>query len=430
MKKMRNIGRISLLVSIFLFCINPVASAQTSLFLDVNQSQYLNAGGSITRVAVANPEIADIKVISPEEMLLIAKKAGTTSLYIWTDTGMRQEFSLSVQDADSQTAAVITRLIACPQVGVEKLGDKVLLHGIVANQLEKNRAEKIAELYGSKVVNLLEMTNPSQIRLEAKIVEISTDRLKKLGIEYVNASKIDTTSGIVTLSTATGVLGFGQTFTNSKDSSPNSKIGYADINATLQALITHGEAKLLSQPSVVTMSGEKANILIGGEIPVPISNSDGQLSVEWHEYGIKLNIEPTVNEDENITSKVSAEVSTLDPSSAAAVNLSSGLPIPALHSRKAETMVNMSSGSTMVIGGLIDSEEGRQLTKFPFLGDLPIIGQFFRSTSTTKSKKELVILVTPTLVDENTPAKMSADMKQMVDNAAEEQQKNEAGNKK
>ena len=84
----------------------------------------------------------------------------------------------------------------------------------------------------------------------------------------------------------------------------------------------------------------------------------------------------------------------------------------------------------MVIGGLIDSEEGRQLTKFPFLGDLPIIGQFFRSTSTTKSKKELVILVTPTLVDENTPAKMSADMKQMVDNAAEEQQKNEAGNKK
>ena len=147
MKKMRNIGRISLLVSIFLFCINPVASAQTNLFLDVNQSQYLNAGGSITRVAVANPEIADIKVISPEEMLLIAKKAGTTSLYIWTDTGMRQEFSLSVQDADSQTAAVITRLIACPQVGVEKLGDKVLLHGIVANQLHAGSSQRVDHLH-------------------------------------------------------------------------------------------------------------------------------------------------------------------------------------------------------------------------------------------------------------------------------------------
>ncbi|WP_110954187.1 type II and III secretion system protein family protein [Anaerosinus massiliensis] len=402
-----------------MFYMMSAVMAQANLFMEVNQSSYLNAGDAITQVAVANPEIADVTVISTTEMLLVAKKPGTTTLYIWTNNGMRQEYLLSVQEYDTKTATYIKQMIGYQDVVVEKIGDKILLRGFVENQLEKNRAEKIAELYGSKVVNLLEMTTPSQIRIEAKILEISTDKVKKLGIQYANASDIDSESGIVTIGT-TGIFGFGQTFSNSRDGSSSKMGGYADINATLQALITNGDARILSQPSMVTMSGEKANILIGGEMPIPISNSDGQLTVEWREYGIKLNIEPTVDEQSKITSKVTAEVSTLDSASSAAINLSSGLSIPALKSRKAETVIHLSSGSMMAIGGLISSEDGKQVMKFPFLGDLPIIGRFFRSTTTSKERKEIIILVTPTLVDETTPVKMSDEMKKMLEGAKDE----------
>lgn len=396
----------------FVFYTVGTVQAAENLTMDANQSLYLNAGDLIDRIAVANPEIADVTVLSKDDMLVVAKKPGTTTLYIWTMDGARQEYTVTIQDHDTQTSLVIAKMIGYPDLRVEKIGDKVLLKGSVLNQLEKNQAEKIAEMYGTKVVNLLEMTNPSQVRLEAKIVEISTDKVKKLGIQYANASSIDPTSGIVTLGSS-GAFAFGQTFSNSKDSS-TSKIGnYADINATLQALITNGDAKILSQPSMITMSGEKANILVGGEIPIPTGTSNGQVTVEWRQYGIKLNIEPQVDSNNQITSKVQAEVSSLD--SANSVAVSSTISIPALLSRKAETVIHLSSGSTMAIGGLLSSTESKQVVKFPFLGDIPILGQFFRSTTTSKSRKEIIILVTPTLVDETTPLKMSDEMGKMLE---------------
>lgn len=412
MRIMTNTYKCLFVAICFVFYTVGTVQAAGNLTMDANQSLYLNAGAPIDRIAVANPEIADVTVLSKEDMLVVAKKPGTTTLYIWTMDGIRQEYTVTIQDHDTQTSLVIAKMIGYPNIRVEKISDKVLLKGSVFNQLEKNRAEKIAEMYGAKVVDLLEMTHPSQIRLEAKIVEISTDKVKKLGIQYANASSIDTTTGIVTIG-STGVFGFGQTFSNTRDTSSSKLGGYADINATLQALITNGDAKILSQPSMITMSGEKANILVGGEIPIPTGNSDGQVTVEWREYGIKLNIEPQVDADNQITSKVQAEVSSLDSSNAVAV--SSSISIPALLSRKAETVIHLSSGSTMVIGGLLSSNESKQVLKFPFLGDLPIIGQFFRSTTTSKSHREIIILVTPTLVDETTPTKMSDEIKKMLE---------------
>ena len=400
-------------LALILFSVSGTAAAQTSLTMDINQSFYLDVENEILRVAIANPVIADVTVISKTELLIVAKKEGTTTLYIWTNEGRHQEYAVSVRNYDTNTAAAIAQMIGDSGVKVEKIGENILLKGTVENQFIKRRAEKIAELYGSKVVNLLEMSNPTQIRIEAKILEISADKVKKLGIQYANASDIDTDNGIVTIG-PTGIFGFGQTFSNRRDSS-NSKIGgYADINATLQALITKGDVRILSQPSMVTMSGEQANILIGGEIPIPTTNTSGQISVEWREYGIRLHIEPQVDEKNTITSKVNAEVSTLDSSSSAAINLSSGLSIPALRSRKAETVIHLSSGSTMAIGGLISSDEGKQVIKVPFLSELPILGKFFRSTATSKEKKEIIILITPTLVDETTPPAMSLDMQEML----------------
>ena len=421
MNKNQSIGKKIFLLACFMFLLSYMtgtATAQENLSLAVSRSLSIGTGGEITRIAIADPELADVTVISKTELLVVAKKAGTTTLYVWTNDGVQKEYAVNITSHDTETAMSVRKMIGYEGVTVEKIGDKILLEGSVKNQLQKKRAEKIAGMYSEKVINLLEMTRPDQIRLEAKILEISTDKVKKLGIQYANASDKDLDTGIVTIG-STGIFGFGQSFSNSRDSSK----GYADINATLQALITSGDAKVLSQPSMVTMSGEKANILIGGEIPIPMSNSEGQLTVEWREYGIKLNIEPLVDADQNITSKVNAEVSTLDSSSAAAINLSSGLSIPALRSRKAETVIHLPSGSTMAIGGLITSDEGRQVTKVPLLGDLPVIGHFFRSTATSREKKEIIILVTPTLVDETTPAVMSEEMKALLEGREAEPEK-------
>ena len=153
--------------------------------------------------------------------------------------------------------------------------------------------------------------------------------------------------------------------------------------------------------------------MIGGELPIPMSMKDNQISVEWREYGIKLNIEPTVDNKDNINSKVMAEVSSIDQSSALTVT-TGGVNVPALKSRKVETVLQLKSGNTMAVGGLIMSDESKSINKFPILGDIPIIGQFFRNTSKSKERKEIVILLTPILVSDDYVPTMSYEANELM----------------
>ncbi len=157
---------------------------------------------------------------------------------------------------------------------------------------------------------------------------------------------------------------------------------------------------MLSQPNMITLSGTKANILVGGQMPVPTSNNNGQIQVEWKDYGIKLEIEPNVNPEDSIYTKVKAEVSAVDWNNNHKIYLSTdGLAIPPITMRKAESTIVLSSGQTMAIGGLISSEMSKDVQKIPLLGDLPILGNLFKSTSFTKNETELLIFITPTIVD-------------------------------
>ena len=219
----------------------------------------------------------------------------------------------------------------------------------------------------------------------------------------------------------TGRFNMGQDFTNG---GTNAKFWnhIANINASLQALVTDGKARILSRPNITTMSGEKASILIGGKIPIPKSDSNGQISIDWTDYGIKLTVEPVVDQDNNVTSKVKAEVSALDY--AHQVTTSVGT-VPAISTREAEARLNVPSGMTMAIGGLLNMEDGKTITKVPLLGDIPVLGQFFRHTATTHDKRELIILITPKIVNETTPARMSDKFKGLYDEgrtAAEQRQ--------
>lgn len=396
------------------------ACAAEPVEVSLNESKYMAASG-ITRLAVGNPAIADVQLLSSGDFLLVGKKAGTTSLIVWSDGGRRTEYTVYVAGNDRGMASAIQDAIGYPKVHVQMMKDRVMLRGKVENQYEHDTALKIAGLYtggdGSGVIDLLEMEHPSQIRLEAQIIEINSDYTKNLGIQYWSqtpgsnsnsGSSTGNPNNNITVGTA-GLFYGGEDFSSTRKHGGWLGSHVANVNVTLQALINEGKARILSRPSITTMSGKTANILIGGRIPIPVSDGNGNVSIDWHEYGVKLKIEPVVDSEDKITSKVHAEVSTLDYSHGVKID---SFSVPGIATREAESEVNVRSGMTMAIGGLINSEDAKIVSKIPLLGDLPIIGRFFRHTSNTRDKREVIILITPTLVADDTPVPMSRRMKE------------------
>lgn len=411
--------RIGLLLAAAMLSFGSACAAEP-VEVSLNESKYMAASG-ITRLAVGNPAIADVQLLSSGDFLLVGKKAGTTSLIVWSDGGRRTEYTVYVAGNDRGMASAIQDAIGYPKVHVQMMKDRVMLRGKVENQYEHDIALKIAGLYtggdDSSVIDLLEMEHPSQIRLEAQIIEINSDYTKNLGIQYWSQTPgSNSSSGSSTGNSNSGItVGTAGLFYGGEDFSSTRKHGgwlgshVANVNVTLQALINEGKARILSRPSITTMSGKTANILIGGRIPIPVSDGNGNVSIDWHEYGVKLNIEPVVDSEDKITSKVHAEVSTLDYSHGVKID---SFSVPGIATREAESEVNVRSGMTMAIGGLINSEDAKIVSKIPLLGDLPIIGRFFRHTSNTRDKREVIILITPTLVADDTPAPMSRRMKE------------------
>lgn len=429
--------RMGLLVTAAILGMTGQALAATTLSVAVNGSRYMEASG-ITRLAVGNPEIADVRLLSGNDFLLVGKKPGSTTLLVWSDNG-REEYNVFVSGSDVGTAQAIQEAIGYPEVQVQMMNGKVLLRGRVQNQYEHDSAIKVAQMYlgsgggststaqargkegtaaqggstDSNIIDMLDMTEPTQVRLVAQIIEINTSAEKDLGIQYWSPTLGDNTTGDSNSSDITrgtpGLFYAGENFYKQRGSFGWFGSHLSNLNASLQALVTSGKARILSRPSITTMSGQKAKILIGGRIPIPTSAGDGQIAIDWRDYGVKLDIEPVVDADNKITSKVHAEVSTLDYGHSVKEN---DFSIPAIASREAEAMINVRSGMTMAIGGLLNSEDSKSVSKIPLLGDIPIIGQFFRHTSTTRDNRELLILITPLLVWDDSPVSMSQRMKE------------------
>ena len=388
MKKLLTVG---ILLCLFIG-MSPIyvvaAEAPERLTVGAGQSRTVTLYG-LQRAAIANPEVADVVVASSSELLLVGKQTGTTTLIVWSSMG-RQTYQVEVAASDPAIANEIKRILGYPDIRVVKVNKTVILEGTVNDQYQRARAEKIAGAYGEKVVNLLEISKPVQIKIEAKIVEINRTKTQELGLQYYSGSN----------TTAPGIFYAGQSQINTKSPDVFGNLGtFAPVNAKQNLLIQNGFAKLLSQPNMVTLSGEKASMLVGGQIPVPVSNQNGQVSIEWKDYGIKLDITAEASLDGIITSKVKAEVSAMEWNSINKIELGTNIKIPPIRMRKAETSIALASGQTMAIGGLISNDVTRDVTKIPLLGDLPVIGQLFRSTSFTKGETELIILVTPTIVD-------------------------------
>ena len=436
------------------------------IYLEMNQSYYLPQGSAIKRVAVTNPEIADVAVVDKRALNVIGKKTGSTSLTVWTADGMRQDFRICVSGVDSGLAETIRKAIGLPKVKVEVVGGKVLLTGTVQNQKEKTLAYRVASLYAGghvggetcrerallaedaeakdsndgddTVINLLEMINPDQINIEAEIIEINANDAKQIGIEYGADSSVGTPGTWYANKSGRDITTYrydenGDLKSNTRHSNLMRDAGshwytrnwlythFSDINAKIHTLVEQGHARVISRPNITTMSSKSAGINIGGEIPYPQVDSNGNVTVQYEPYGIFLNlINPEVDSSGNVTSRLFAEVSRLDKTNGVAVN---GSVWPAKATRKAETMVNIPSGMTMVIGGLLDSDDTKTITKIPILGDIPILGELFKYHNDSKEKSEIMILITPRVVNETTPVAMSQKMKDAYAEDKQEQAK-------
>ena len=415
-----------------------VVHAAESEILNIKQqtSHYMDMKQQITRIAVGDPAIASVIQLpgSASEFLIVTKAVkGSTALLIWTVDGVRHEYLIVVSPEDPGQAMLIEKAINLPDVHVKMVDGRILLTGTVENQYQKNYALQTARLFvnggtnssllvGSgfdmkldvqdsksssssdidtsksqatgTIIDLLQILHPTQIRLEAQIIEINSDSAKELGIQYG-------TSG------SGGVFSFGEGTSNTSDpragssrvenprsfrNNPARWIGqhFYPINATVTALVETGKARVLSRPSVTTLSGEQSTIQIGGQIPYTARTSDGW-STEFKDYGIILQFKPIVDAQNRINSTIHAEVSSISGTT------SDGQAIIA--TRRADSVISLDSGSPIVIGGLMDSSESKRVQKIPLLGDIPIIGEFFKHTSKSKDKREIIIIVTPYLVD-------------------------------
>ena len=415
---------------VLLFCLSTFVTV--ALAADMGSKLSVNAGQSRTitmyglqRAAIANPDVADVVVVSSDELVLVGKATGTTTLIVWSQVG-RRTYVVEVGSNDAGAANEIRRILGYPDIRVSLVNFNVdgktktrtvILEGTVNDQYQRLRAEKIAAAYGDKVVNLLEIARPVQIKLEAVIVEINRQKTQELGIKFFSQTGTASSPGVFYAGQSQlNTVNEGKVLSSVTSINPVTQLGslgsYNDINAQLSLLVKNGYARILSQPNVVTLSGDKANILVGGQIPVPVSNQAGQISIEWKDYGIRLDISPEASLDGIISSKIKAEVSSLDWNSTAKIDLGNKLIIPPMKMRKAETSIALGSGQTMAIGGLIAAETTKDVIKVPFLGDLPVLGQLFRSNSFTKGETELIVLVTPTILDANSLVpKISEELK-------------------
>ncbi|SHK39272.1 pilus assembly protein CpaC [Selenomonas ruminantium] len=436
-------------------CLWNSALAADLLSVGVHSSRYVSMPSSITRIAIGDPDIATIVQVpsSKTEFLVVAHKAGTTSLFVWTLDGSRYEYIVGVSPEDVGQARVIQEAINLPGVRVKMVDGKVLLSGTVENQYERNYAVRTAQLFvknadhegnisvGSNtsvqmatkaandqrtgnnmgvnnmvstgsVIDLLHMRHPSQIKLEAQVIAINPKEDKDLGFVYGHdaGSNLLSTPGVFYAGESYGTN--GTRFGNNPWKWLTEHRG--GINMALRALVSQNRAKILSRPSITTMSGEAAIIQVGGEIPYTTRDGNGNPNTEFKDYGIILQFKPVVDAENRIVSSIHTEVS-----------MPSGESVdkqPILDRRRADAVVTVASGSTMVIGGLMDSRDYKIVRKFPFLGDMPILGEFFKYTSHNKDKQELIILVTPTLVTEESAsvAGMSGEMKGLYDKGRQE----------
>jgi pilus assembly protein CpaC len=391
--------------------INPVSSAEEAYYtqqLDLlsGKSIVLTSNQAVKRVSIANPDIADFILLSPKELYITGKAAGTTNMTLWQNGRVVAVYDINVRYDVAMLKQDIFELMPDEkQLLIMASNDTITLSGRVSKAAHLSQALSLARAYApeEKVNNLVQVGGVHQVMIEVRVAEMSKSTARSLGInwawqngdEFVVSRLGDLANvverGAVGAGSGLGAFAFSPAvtalfrFTNGN----NTWTGFID------ALKEDGLVKILAEPTLISLSGQSASFLAGGEFPVPVPQGLGTVAVEYKPFGVGLTFTPTVLSEDHIGIEVAPEVSELDFSTAVAFQ---GFVVPGLSTRRASTVVELADGQSFAIAGLLKSTIRDRVSKYPILGDIPILGALFRSKEFQKNETELVIVVTPRLV--------------------------------
>ncbi|MGN6374996.1 MAG: type II and III secretion system protein family protein [Sphingomonas sp.] len=394
-----------------------VAPQPTStISIDTGRGRLVTLSRPMSDVFVADDKIADVSVRSPTQLYIFGKGSGETTVYATSKSGA-VVYSTTVRVGANIASVGEMLKLAMPNsdITATPMNGLILLTGTVANPDDAAEAQRLAQAFvgkGTQVLSHIKTATPLQVLLQVRVSEVSRSFVKNIG---VNLQSFDNSGGFqFGIGQGRGANPYtpgGGLFTNTTNSSAGTSslsaaasgttIGMAgkllglNLLSALDLGETDGQVTDLANTNLAALSGETATFLAGGEIPIPISQGLGAVSVEYKQYGVSLSYTPTVLSDGRISLRVRPEVSQLSAAGAVTLN---NVTIPALTTRRAETTIELGSGQSFMIGGLLQNHNDNQITKAPGIADLPIIGTLFRSNAFNRGETELVIVVTPYLV--------------------------------
>lgn len=379
----------------------------------MNQGVLVDFSVPVREVRLANPEIADVAVTAPQQILIDGKSFGTTQLVVQVDGGVQKVFTVSVDLDLERLQASIRANVPRAKVEASALLDSVVLRGTVPDTESAERILQIAAIYTerSKVINQMQVAGVQQVLLRCTVAEVGRSAMRQLGfngwiagenlndvfavsqLNGINPANIGAAADAAVTSAIpflTGTEGIPLTTT------PTLSFGFPRVQMQIfiQALRESGFLKVLAEPNLVAISGQEASFLAGGEFPIPVPQRDS-VTIQFREFGVRLTFTPTVLSQNAIRLHVAPEVS--EPDYSTAVQLA-GFVVPGLTQRKVDTVVELAPGQTFAIGGLLSESSRAVSRKVPALGDLPVLGALFSSVEYQQNETELVILVTPELV--------------------------------
>jgi pilus assembly protein CpaC len=383
----------------------PAMSVPDEIKVTLGKSVVIDYPEDVNRISTSNPEVVDYVPVSTREILLHAKGVGTATLVVWAKSGQRNFYTVNVEMNLDPVRKMLRDTFPNEPIQLLAARDSISLTGVVSSQIVADRALAMVQPLSKIVVTNLQVKAApvdKQILLRVKFAELDRTWSHQFGVNLLSTGALNT-PGLASTgqfssarpenlrSTIPGGLPGTQTNFNITDA--------LNIAAAVKLLQQQGVLQILAEPNLVTSNGKEASFLVGGEFPVPVLQggaNSGAVTVQFREYGIRLTFNPQLTENNSLKMYVKPEVSTIDLANAVSV---SGFTIPALATRRVESNIELGAGQSFVIGGLIDDRTNETFAKIPGLSSIPLLGTLFKSRNENRTKSELIVLVTPEIVE-------------------------------
>lgn len=389
-------------------------SGSDEIRVTLGKSIVIDYPEDVSRISTSNPEVVDYVPVSSREILLHAKGLGAATLVVWAKSGQRNFYNISVEQNLEPLRKLILDTFPKEEIRIQSSRDSITISGLVSSVAVADRLNELLKPLAKSVVNNLGIRPApvdKQIMLRVKFAEINRNASKQFGVNLISTGA-GNTPGIVSTGQFSparptqlgGKIGGSTSGTGSEFSLTDALNIFAfrpDLNlaATVRLLQQQGLLQILAEPNLVTTNGKEASFLVGGEFPVPVlqgGGNAGAVTIQFREFGIRLTFLPRLTENGTLKMHVKPEVSTIDLANAVSI---SGFTIPALATRRIESDIELGEGQSFVIGGLIDDRTTETFARIPGLSSIPLIGELFKSRNESRAKTELLVMVTPELVD-------------------------------